>query len=177
MGDLVDKVKPTGWLGRLYDEVATYNANPISEIERIAKQALNDNSIDGRLYLVLQYRIPLPGFKHETLEQVGVRLGVTTRERPRSLEYELYNRLQGYLPEETKEPIVKPPIEEPVTKPNPQMLKIWQVAAMLNAHPNTVRRWSNKGILPVYKIGTRGDRRYKEEDVKRFLNRLRHPDT
>jgi hypothetical protein len=28
-----------------------------------------------------------------------------------------------------------------------------------------VRRWADKGILKVYRIGSRGDRRFKREDI------------
>jgi excisionase family DNA binding protein len=44
-----------------------------------------------------------------------------------------------------------------------------EVAKMLGIHPNTVRRWSDQGILKAYHIGPRGDRKYKEEDVAEFL--------
>jgi excisionase family DNA binding protein len=49
------------------------------------------------------------------------------------------------------------------------MLTISEVARILNVHVNTVRRWSNRGILVAYRIGTRGDRRFKREDINRFL--------
>ena len=39
------------------------------------------------------------------------------------------------------------------------------VAHLLNIHINTVRRWSNKGILKSYRIGPRGDRRFNREDI------------
>jgi excisionase family DNA binding protein len=39
------------------------------------------------------------------------------------------------------------------------------VAHLLNIHINTVRRWSNKGILKAYRIGPRGDRRFSREDI------------
>ena len=38
-------------------------------------------------------------------------------------------------------------------------------ARMLNIHINTVRRWSDQGILKAYRIGPRGDRRFVKEDV------------
>lgn len=44
-----------------------------------------------------------------------------------------------------------------------------QVARILNLHINTVRRWSNQGILPAHRIGPRGDRRFKREDIASFL--------
>ena len=43
------------------------------------------------------------------------------------------------------------------------------VARMLNLHINTVRRWSDRGILKPYRIGPRGDRRFTRDDVIRFL--------
>jgi excisionase family DNA binding protein len=49
------------------------------------------------------------------------------------------------------------------------MLTAAQVARLLNVHINTVRRWSNLGILKAYRIGTRGDRRFSKDEVARFL--------
>ena len=49
------------------------------------------------------------------------------------------------------------------------MLMVNDVAHLLNVHVSTVRRWSNKGILKVYRIGPRGDRRFQEEDITKFL--------
>jgi len=49
------------------------------------------------------------------------------------------------------------------------MLTSSDVARLLNVHINTVRRWSNAGVLPVYRIGPRGDRRFKITDVFNFL--------
>ena len=45
------------------------------------------------------------------------------------------------------------------------MLTTGQVAKLIHIHPNTVRRWSDKGILESYRISERGDRRFKKEDV------------
>ena len=49
------------------------------------------------------------------------------------------------------------------------MLTVRQVARLLNIHINTVRRWSNKGVLKAYRIGPRGDRRFRREDVSVLL--------
>ncbi len=49
------------------------------------------------------------------------------------------------------------------------MLKTREVASLLNVHINTVRRWSNAGILKVYRVGPRGDRRYDKRDIDYFL--------
>ena len=49
------------------------------------------------------------------------------------------------------------------------MLTTSEVARLLNVHINTVRRWSNQGVLKTYRIGSRGDRRFERDDVVRFL--------
>jgi excisionase family DNA binding protein len=49
------------------------------------------------------------------------------------------------------------------------MLTTSDVARLLNVHINTVRRWSNQGIIKTYRIGSRGDRRFRQEDVSTFL--------
>ena len=49
------------------------------------------------------------------------------------------------------------------------MLTISEVAQLLNVHINTVRRWSNQGTLKSYRIGSRGDRRFRRADIASFL--------
>lgn len=49
------------------------------------------------------------------------------------------------------------------------MLKTKDVAHLLGVHNNTVRRWSKKGILKSYRISSRGDRRFRREDLDSFL--------
>jgi excisionase family DNA binding protein len=49
------------------------------------------------------------------------------------------------------------------------MMTASELANLLNVHINTVRRWSNRGILKVYRIGPRGDRRFSKEDIDSFL--------
>ena len=49
------------------------------------------------------------------------------------------------------------------------MLTTSDVARLLSVHINTVRRWSNQGILTTYRIGSRGDRRFDQKDIERFL--------
>ena len=50
------------------------------------------------------------------------------------------------------------------------MLTISEVAQLLNVHINTVRRWSNQGTLKTYRVGSRGDRRFRQEDIDSFLS-------
>ena len=54
------------------------------------------------------------------------------------------------------------------------MLTISEVAQSLNVHINTVRRWSNQGLLKAYRIGSRGDRRFHQQDITNFLARERN---
>lgn len=49
------------------------------------------------------------------------------------------------------------------------MLTTGDVAHLLNTHVNTVRRWSDQRLLKAYRIGPRGDRRFKREDIDSFL--------
>jgi excisionase family DNA binding protein len=49
------------------------------------------------------------------------------------------------------------------------MLTVKDVARLLHVHVNTARRWSDQGILKSYRITRRGDRRFKQEDIARFL--------
>jgi excisionase family DNA binding protein len=50
-----------------------------------------------------------------------------------------------------------------------RMLTTSGVAKMLYIHINTVRRWSNQGVLRPYRIGPRGDRRFLRKDIIQFI--------
>jgi len=50
------------------------------------------------------------------------------------------------------------------------MLTTSEVARILNVHINTVRRWSNQGALKSYRLGSRGDRRFRKDDIDAFFN-------
>ena len=52
------------------------------------------------------------------------------------------------------------------------MLRVRDVARLLHVHVNTVRRWSDHGVIPAYRINRRGDRRFKREEINQFLARL-----
>jgi excisionase family DNA binding protein len=49
------------------------------------------------------------------------------------------------------------------------MLTASDVARLINVHRNTVRRWCNMGLLRTYRISSRGDLRFQEQDVYDFL--------
>ena len=44
-----------------------------------------------------------------------------------------------------------------------------EVADFLRVRPTSVRRWSRSGELKAYKVGNRGDWRYRHQDVLAFL--------
>jgi excisionase family DNA binding protein len=48
-------------------------------------------------------------------------------------------------------------------------ITVSQVARQLNVHEHTVRIWSDLGILPCVRVGSRGDRRFSEEGVITLL--------
>ena len=52
------------------------------------------------------------------------------------------------------------------------MLPLREVARLLSIHPNTLRRWADKGIIRAYRITSRGDRRFMREDVRHFLTEM-----
>ncbi len=49
------------------------------------------------------------------------------------------------------------------------MLTIGKACQILYIHCNTLRRWTEKGLIKAYRIGPRGDRRYRREDVDALL--------
>jgi excisionase family DNA binding protein len=49
------------------------------------------------------------------------------------------------------------------------MMTTGDVARFLNVHINTVRRWSDHGVIRAYRIGPRGDRRFRRRDITGFV--------
>jgi excisionase family DNA binding protein len=54
------------------------------------------------------------------------------------------------------------------------LLTTRELARLLNVHINTVRRWSDEGMLKSYRFGARGDRRFSRDDIALFLENNLH---
>lgn len=59
----------------------------------------------------------------------------------------------------------------------PRMLNVAEVAHLLHVHPNTIRMWSQIGVLKAYRIGKRRDYRFSLADVETFLYKDGSPPT
>ena len=62
-----------------------------------------------------------------------------------------------------------PPLAARTPRPGDATLSVTKAARVLGVHPNTVRAWSDAGRLRYYRINDRGDRRYRQVDLQRFL--------
>lgn len=51
-----------------------------------------------------------------------------------------------------------------------KMLTVSETATMLGVSAATVRRMANEGILPCYRVGKGGHRRFKKKEVLGFLH-------
>lgn len=60
-------------------------------------------------------------------------------------------------------------VDMSVETPTSTMLTVREVSQLLHVHSNTLRRWSDQGVLRAYRIGPRGDRRFRPEDIAVLL--------
>lgn len=51
----------------------------------------------------------------------------------------------------------------------PELLTLQEACDILKVHPNTLRQWDENGLLPAIRIGTKRVRRYRKEDIIKFL--------
>jgi excisionase family DNA binding protein len=51
----------------------------------------------------------------------------------------------------------------------PDLLTVREVADVLRVSPLTIKRWGKKGKLPALRINSRGDRRYRKEQILTML--------
>ena len=49
------------------------------------------------------------------------------------------------------------------------LLTTGEACQILYVHCNTLRRWTERGLITAYRVGPRGDRRYKREDVDALI--------
>lgn len=50
-----------------------------------------------------------------------------------------------------------------------RMFSVDEIAAILNVHPNTIRHWTDRGLLKAYRVGPHQSRRFTREDIHSFL--------
>ena len=48
---------------------------------------------------------------------------------------------------------------------------VGEASQILSVHPNTLRKWSDSGLIPSYRIGQRRDRRFAVSDLLAFMER------
>ena len=53
------------------------------------------------------------------------------------------------------------------------LLAVREATHLLHVHENTVRRWSDENIIPLFRICQIGDRTYKLDDIDNFIVRLK----
>jgi excisionase family DNA binding protein len=53
----------------------------------------------------------------------------------------------------------------------PELLTLREAADILKCHPNTLRNWDRVGLLKAVRIGTREDRRYRKNDILKFISK------
>ena len=51
------------------------------------------------------------------------------------------------------------------------IITLAEACEILSCHPNTLRKWDNKGFLKAIRFGTRGDRRYRKSDIEKLLKK------
>lgn len=52
-----------------------------------------------------------------------------------------------------------------------EMLSIKEASNLLGVHPETLRRWDRSGELFATRVGTRGDRKYRKEEIIKLMNK------
>jgi excisionase family DNA binding protein len=49
------------------------------------------------------------------------------------------------------------------------LLTLREASRLLRVSRNTLRRWSEDGLIASYRIGDRGDRRFEREELEAFI--------
>ena len=53
-----------------------------------------------------------------------------------------------------------------------KLLSVGAASQVLSVHPNTLRKWSDSGLIPSYRIGQRRDRRFIMSDLVDFMQQF-----
>lgn len=51
-----------------------------------------------------------------------------------------------------------------------ELLTLSEASQILKVHPNTLRLWDKNGVLKAIRIGIKKVRRYKKEDIEKFIS-------
>jgi excisionase family DNA binding protein len=54
-----------------------------------------------------------------------------------------------------------------------ELLTLKEATQILKVHPNTLRLWDKNGVLKAVRIGVKRTRRYRKEDIEKFINQKR----
>lgn len=54
----------------------------------------------------------------------------------------------------------------------PELLTISQVAEIFSIHPDTLRNWEKDGTLVPLRVGKRGDRKYRPQDIETIVDKM-----
>src|SRR5690349_4215823 len=57
-------------------------------------------------------------------------------------------------------------------KEMPELLSIGQVADIFSIHQDTLRNWEKDGILVPLRVGKRGDRKYRPQDIQAIVDKM-----
>jgi type I restriction enzyme M protein len=57
-------------------------------------------------------------------------------------------------------------------KDMPELLSIGQVAEIFSIHQDTLRNWEKEGILVPLRVGKRGDRKYRPQDIQTIVDKM-----
>src|SRR3989338_7635908 len=57
-------------------------------------------------------------------------------------------------------------------KEMPELLSISQVAEIFSIHQYTLRNWEKEGILVPLRVGKRGDRKYRPQDIQTIVDKM-----
>lgn len=111
----------------------------------------------------------LPGTVGDAEEVVPSRRNEVLRLRKTGLTYAKIGRVLGISKQAAHQIVQVKPSPPKAGLESKIMLRVGDVAQLLGLHPNTVRRWSDRGVLKPFHITERGDRRYRRQDIDDFL--------